>query len=289
VEQQREDWRRSLDLELQFGRDLVRTIRLDGISSEEYIQIVEFFAPLINDRKIKGRDAIADTFLFATRLCPTANASDIWHHIIYRTYCREKTGVSPEQSWVRTSGEAFENALIARYNPVLASHDIRLNSLISGKAKKVALERMGLAGRVGSSKVDVLIEQKGEGIAPDKKGWGIVGGVHAKVSLAERISDDIPASRIMMEEGLLSVLVTLDVKSFPPPNGDLVNRGEFGTTKTPSDKRLYIEAHGDFSIAFSYNLRTMPSEKGTKSGKRLEVIPFEGTRDPFSNYLFKKL
>src|SRR5690606_6839480 len=116
-----------------------------------------------------------------------------------------------------------------RYNPALAGAGIRLTSLISKTERVGALARLGLTDRVGSSKVDVLIEKRGAGLVPDLDGFGVVGGIHAKVSLAERVSDDIPASRIMMAEGLLSVLSTLDVKSFPPPHGDLVNRGELGT------------------------------------------------------------
>jgi len=103
-------------------------------------------------------------------------------------------------------------ALIERYNPVLAPHGIRLTALFKGQ-KGLALTRMGVADRVGSRKVDVLIEKRGSGRAPDTEGFGVVGGIHAKVSLAERVSDDIPASRIMMEEGMLSVLSTLDAHS----------------------------------------------------------------------------
>ena len=274
-----------MKLELDFGRVGKANVQIDHVTDADYTKIIEFFAPTINDPKIKNRDAIGQAFLFATRLCPNANPSDLWHHVIYRTYCREKIGANPAQSWVRTSGEGFEEALIELYNPVLAGRNIRLNSLISGKEKKAALDRMNMTGRIGSSKVDILIEQLGRGMSQDKNGWGIIGGLHAKVSLAERISDDIPASRIMMAEGLLSVLVMLDVKSFPPPHGDLVNRGEFGTPKSPSDKRAYIEQHGDFSAVFSYNLRTHPSIKPTGSGRTIQVLPFSGGHDGFVDFV----
>lgn len=274
-----------MKLSLDFGRVGTFNVDIDDVTDDEYIQIVEYFVPLINDPKVKSREAIGRTFQFATRLCPRANPSDLWHHVVYRTYCREKIGTNPEQSWVRTSGEGFELALIERYNPFLGERDIRLRSLISGVEKKAALARMNMVGRIGSSKVDVLIEQLGNGMSRDGEGWGIIGGLHAKVSLAERISDDIPASRIMMGEGLLSILVTLDVKSFPPPHGDLVNRGEFGTPRTPSDKRNYVELHGDFSAAFSYNLRTRPSEPKTQSGRAIYVLPFAGDHDAFVEFV----
>jgi len=199
-------------LDLDFGRGLVGHVMLDDVTDAQYAEIADYFVPLINEKKLKSRDAIGRAFVLATEVCPDANPSDLWHHVLYRMYIREKIGTDPSQSWVRTSGEAFEVALIERYNPVLAPHGIRLTALFKGQ-KGLALTRMGVADRVGSRKVDVLIEKRGSGRAPDTEGFGVVGGIHAKVSLAERVSDDIPASRIMMEEGMLSVLSTLDAHS----------------------------------------------------------------------------
>lgn len=275
-------------LDLDFGRGLLAHVDLENVSEEQYQRIAEYFAPLVNEPRLKSRDAIGRAFVMATEVCPDANPSDLWHHVLYRIYVREKIGTDPSQSWVRTSGEAFEVALVERYNPVLARHGIRLTALFKGQ-KGLALTRMGVADRVGSRKVDVMIEKQGSGRSPDTEGFGVVGGIHAKVSLAERVSDDIPASRIMMEEGLLSVLSTLDVKSFPPPHGDLVNRGELGTPYRPSDKRNYIEGHGDFSACFSYNLRTSPSNATTLSGRRIYVSGFSGQDDPFTEYLVAEL
>jgi len=39
--------------------------------------------------------------------------------------------------------------------------------------------------------------------------------IHAKVSLAGRVTDDVPASKLMMQKRFASYLATLDVKSFP--------------------------------------------------------------------------
>jgi BsaWI restriction endonuclease type 2 len=275
-------------LDLDFGRGLTAHVELDQVSEDQYRRIIDYFVPLVNDRKVKSREAIGCAFVMATDLCQNANPSDIWHHVIYRTYIREKLGANPSQSWVRTSGEAFELALVGRYNTVLAQHGIRLSALFKGE-KGLALTRMGIADRVGSRKLDILIEKQGSGRSPDRKGYGVVGGIHAKVSLAERVSDDIPASRIMMDEGFLSVLSTLDVKSFPPPHGDLVNRGELGTPNRPSDKRNYIEGHGDFSACFSYNLRTAPSNGATNSGRSIYVSGFSGDNDQFTEYLINEL
>jgi hypothetical protein len=148
---------------------------------------------------------------------------------------------------------------------------------------------MGLTDKVGSSKVDTLIEAKGKGRCIDSQGWGVVGGLHVKVSLAERVSDDIPASRLMMAEGLISLLVTLDVKSFPPPHGDLVNRGELGTPEKPSDKRIYVEEHGAFVACFTYNTRSVPSTGKTRSGRRIYLATFDPASDAFTRFLREAL
>lgn len=263
------------------------TVELPNTTQEDYAAIEAYFAPLINAPDIKSRVAIANAFAFAVKRCPDENPSDLWHHVLYRIYRRQKIGTNPEQSWVRTSGEAFESMLGQRYNPFLEEEGIRLIPLISKSQRLQTLTRIGLADKIGSSKIDVVIEKRGEkrGILLD--GYGIIGGLHAKVSLAERVSDDIPASRIMMASGFLSILSTLDVKSFPPPFGDLVNRGELGSPSKPSDKRRYVEEHGDFSACFSYNTRTIPSLQDTRSGRRIYVANFRDSSDDFVQFIIK--
>jgi hypothetical protein len=97
-----------------------------------------------------------------------------------------------------------------------------------------------------------------------------------------KIADDVPCSRAMMSKGFFSPLWTLDVKSFPPPQGDLVNRGELGTPAEPKEKRKYVEEHGDFDHLFSANARTVPSKRKTKTGKRVRVIDPANQPDLFA-------
>jgi len=259
-------------LSLDFGNIGTYSVNLPNVTEQNYVDIENYFTPLINASKIKARDAIAMAFIFALSMCPNENPSDLWHHVIYRLYLRKKIGTNPEQSWVRTSGEAFELAVTQLYNPLLAEHGLKMKSVFSKKQKTEALQRMGIADHVGSSKIDVFLEQKNGGRGQLLDGYGLIGGLHFKASLAERVSDDIPASRIMMKEDYLSILVTLDVKSFPPPHGNLVNRGELGTPSSPTDKRRYIEEHGDFDACFSFNTRTSPSRDSTPSGSRIFVV-----------------
>lgn len=273
-------------LKLDFGPQGFFEVDLPGVSDADYEVLRRILAARINSKE-KARDVVADVFIVALERCPTANPSDVWHHIIYRDYIRLKVGTNPNQSWVRTSGEAFETVIAHTYNDLLAPHGIRMLPMFGKSDKREALQRMGIDGDVGSEKIDLIVEARSRG-AGVQDGWGIVGGVHAKVSLAERVSDDIPASRIMMRNGFISALCTLDVKSFPPPHGDLVNRGELGSPQKPTDKRQYIEAHGDFSVCVSYNARTAPSSGAPASGRSILVTGLGeqvGAQDPFVHFL----
>lgn len=260
-------------------------VLLEGITSEQHVRVEQtvsqLFEQLNHSKTIKNREAIAQALEYAINELPTLNPSDIYQHIIYRLYLREYKKSKPEQSWVRAGGEGLELFIEQRYKSLLAEEGIVIKALISREAKADALRQMGLSGSVGDSKLDLVL-------SGNHSGRSIVfGGVHSKASLAERVSDDVPCSRAMMQAGYISVLYTFDSKSFPPPHGDLVNRGELGSHEYPSDKRRYIEDYGDFDACFSYNLRTNPSIHSTRSGKRIFVSSMERDKDPFPQYVFE--
>lgn len=261
------------------------SIDLPGVSQQAYDTIKELLDRALGNPKTKNREAITESWLYAVRTCSTANPSDLWHHVVYRLYCdtiQRHKPQDPKQSWVRASGDALETAVEQWYTPVLAPHDIRIEALISGQGKRRALQAMGLADQVGGSKLDIALWCR------TNHTLEIFGGVHIKASLAERVSDDVPASRAMMTAGFFSPLWTLDVKSFPPPQGDLVNRGELGSPKSPSDKRRYIEEHGDFDNCYSGNLRTAPSESSTPSGKKVYQLNLSKQPDDFAEEVIRR-
>lgn len=258
-------------------------VQLDNITDTEYEDIQDVFRDLLATKQ--AYRAISEAFQYAITLCPDANPSDIWQHVIYRTYLAEGKN---EQSWKRASGQGFEYAFTAIYNPILSKHGIRLVVLTENTAIK-ALEEMKLTGKVVHSKIDIAMEGKPD---PDVDEWKIFGVIHSKTSLAERIKDDAPASRIIMENGFISLAVTLDSKSFPPPHGDGVNHGELGgrmahsRLKEDQIKRNYIEKDGDFTNCYSYNLRTPPSPDVTTSGNRIKTMGFSKDQpDEFVNDL----
>lgn len=255
-----------------------REVFIEGLPTEGYLaleaEVAKIFRLLNDGKGGKNRDAIYQALATAIAYFPDVNPSDLYHHIVYRLYLREYTKTQADRSWVRAGGEAFELFLETHYNSILNSQDIYVTWLLNDALRSSALNEMGIQGEVGGSKLDIGLY----GMVNGK--LKIFGGIHAKASLAERVSDDVPCSVAMMSKGLSSYLVTLDAKSFPPPNGDLVNRGELGTLANPSDKRAYIESHGSFDACFSYNLRSVPSPANTQSLRKIHVSTFNPKKDP---------
>lgn len=262
---------------------------IPGLTTEAYAQTREELANSLAVPTIKNRDAISAAFLYVLRQCPQANPSDLWHHAVYRLYCevlRNYRDADPGQSWKRASGDALEQFLQSWYGPVLADHGIEIIALIGREQKRMVLAEMGLGAEVGDSKLDVAI------YSAEKDRRQIFGGVHVKSSLAERVSDDVPASRAMMRRGFFSPLWTLDVKSFPPTKGvvrvrDLINRGELGTAERPSEKRKYVEEHGEFDNCYSGNSRTVPTTAKSTFGKRIITLRLSQQPDGFARDIIR--
>lgn len=253
-----------------FDRSSHVDVEIEHMNEEQYGAIkAEFLSHLATDQAYA---AIAHGFAFALNLCPQANPSDLWQHVIYRLFIENGRN---EQSWKRASGQGFETAFAEIYNPRLASYGVRLAVLSSITATK-ALREMGMEGRIAPSKMDIAIE----GYSEADNHWRIFGVVHAKTSIAERIKDDAPASHVIMQEGFMSVLATLDSKSFPPPHGNGINYGELGGRTAGQEraiaqpKRDYFEKDGDFHFGYSYNLRTPESPEVTQSGSRIKTLSF---------------
>jgi len=221
------------------------------------------------DRHLTGGEqvstAVANAFLDLARACPRANPSDLWQHVIYRHLL--ESGWS-DQRWKRVSGFALERALVALYTPRLLPQDIRMRILLGSEANRL-LAKLGLTD-TRATKVDLFVEGRSGG------DWLVFGAAHVKSSIAERIQDDVPASRAFMDKGLMSIALTMDAKSYPPPHGNCVNYGELGGRSLGVEKdrlkRGYIEITGQFDALFSFNLRTPPSAAETPSGKRIHTM-----------------
>ena len=242
-------------------------VEVSGIDESQYNDIVSVFDRFLKEKS--KSDAVSSAYLYALDKCPEANPADLWWHVIYRTYL----SCYSDQSWKRTAGFALEMAFVGFYAPLLDQYGIRISCITGNRARQV-IEEMGIADKVGKSKLDIVLE----GRCSDDvlKNYKVFGGVHVKSSLAERIQDDVPASLAMMEAGFWSGFFTLDAKAFPPPHGDAVVRGELGFRNDIEGalKRNYFERDGQFDNCYSYNLRTIPSEGDTPSCKRIYRLSF---------------
>ena len=261
-----------------------REVIIEGMAAQEFTAlervITSIYQKLNSTRpSLKNREAIFQALKAAIYGFPHVNPSDLYHHVVYRLYLREYSQTQADRSWVRAGGEALELFVEDHYNRVLESYGIKLRWLVTEKLKAQALAQMGLTNLVGGSKLDIALY----GLVGDKE--VIFGGIHVKASLAERVSDDVPCSVAMINRGYCSYLLTLDAKSFPPPTGDLVNKGELGSLTSASDKRIYIETHGSFTGCYSYNLRTIPSGLRTQSGRKIYASTFESDSDALPNHI----
>jgi hypothetical protein len=106
-------------------------IELPGVSRTAFKAIGELLDKALARPGVKNRDAIKDSFLTALKTCPTANASDLWHHVVYRQYLEilnRHRPQNPDQSWKNSFGEALELALEELYSTLLLEHNIRIES-----------------------------------------------------------------------------------------------------------------------------------------------------------------
>jgi hypothetical protein len=260
-------------------------VELDCISDTELKEMKQ----MLRDELSSGKDvsdAFAHAFVSAISHCKKANPSDVWQHIVYRTAL--EIGFS-DQQWKRISGFALERALTAIYNPRLEPLGLRMKVLSKVEAHSI-LASLGVRGEIKKDKIDAIIEKESKGR------WQIKAGLHVKASLAERIQDDVPASLALMDRRILSIVLTMDSKSFPPPHGDGVNHGELGGRNWSEGdqkyriKRQYIEEDGQFDALFSFNLRTPPSGAKTPSGKKIYTLGlYDKQPDQFVQFLAQKI
>ena len=260
------------------------TYILPGAARSQFDELLSVMQAGLTEGRSRSY-VVSRTFLYAVRMWPDANPSDLWTFLINRAYCdrsnhpASNARLNLEQSWKRTSGWALEPVLVEHYGPFLNSRGITVK--VSGKADKAAFLEPVADPRVVPDKADVLITYRSGGSER------LLGVVHVKASIAERRTDDVPMSQALIEADYLSVFWTMDSKSFPSSRP--TNRGEFGDAAEDniSDKRRDFEEHGHFSACFSYNNNTAPTRDGSDTPARIFVCDFTNPEDRFARFLIE--
>ena len=268
--------------------------RLNGGTTREFDEVVKSLRDGLsrltdvveNQGEAIKSESVARTFLMATRLWPTANASDLWWFIIYRAYCdpynhpARFARLDFTQSWKRTGGWALELILVMHYAPFLKRRGINIY-IADGAEKRQVVDGLALTDRIEADKIDVVLT--GDTAA----GTRFFGVVHVKASFAERRTDDVPMSVALVRAGYTSALWTMDCKSTPGVRP--VNRGELGAVQdNRSAKRKDIEDQGYFTGCFSYNQNTRPSPNSLPADRRIYICNFSNPDDEFTQFIMQR-
>lgn len=101
-------------------------VEILNFSESNYNTVESALKSSLSLPKAKNRDVIYQAFKLAVSLAPQANASDLWHHVVYRIYMEQlkatKPYKDPGQSWKRASGDAFELFLADYYNTMFKNN-----------------------------------------------------------------------------------------------------------------------------------------------------------------------
>lgn len=237
-------------------------VPVNGISEVQHEKARKYLAarlPFVDVEKRKY--LVAEYFGMLLDSCPEANPADLWCHVIYRNYCSILNLDFANESWVTVSGKAFELWLVAEYKDRFARHGLRMRQMSGIKEKDELLVRAGLRLSCKPGDVDVVLEREGvHGFMPSAF-------LHLKTSVAERLKEDVPASRAMMLAGIKSCFCTLD--AFAPACSKFVVTGGFFGKDTKN--RDTFEKDKSFNAGFSWNERTVPSADDV-IGSRIYVV-----------------
>lgn len=118
--------------------------------------------------------------------------------------------------WVRSSGTAFEQALVELYGPILKEE---CSIYITTRKSHVDAANRGGPLKIGTAKEDDIY------LITDTQGEKFVFGiVHAKTSLGDHLYQALPRNRDLSEAGFWTVYFTLDpMEVARAQNGMLVN------------------------------------------------------------------
>lgn len=182
----------------------------------------------LNSRRAARKFAIGATALSAMKQFPIVDPELIWK-AISRSHMFEFAGVdlepekldlvvSARQSWVKSSGHAFEAMVKQECNDSLKGTDILvlLQKDLSEKIKKDKISNgsMDIQWLKQQCKTDVfdlyICKKDGEKLR-------VFGCIQAKTSVRDRVGRDLPASKVAMEKHFWSIIFIFDAEFLHQP------------------------------------------------------------------------
>lgn len=224
--------------------------------------------------------AIGGTALQAMQLYPDINPEIIWK-TISRQHMQEFAGVdidpekldsivSARQSWVKSSGHAFEEMVKAECNShlsdtnivVLLQKDLSL-FIKKNKISNGTRDINWLKSQCKTDVFDLYISVK------DGDNYKIFGCIQAKTSVRDRVGRDLPASREAMDKNFWSIIFIFDADFLHQPKFKaMVN----GSKRDSSGAYEYGEYRDNgWHQAFSYDT-TFNEDRICYLGQNLEVF-----------------
>lgn len=160
--------------------------------------------------------ALAESFDILLDQCPDEDPAVIWT-TLQKIHYQIATGirlpnymveavVSAHQSWNKSSGTAFERFIAARMSEIMP----QVSVIKPGEFEILKLTREVINAEkvLGNMEDDLFVVYESDG-----ETW-LIGVLQQKASVRDRVKMDISHSKLMVEAGLWSALITVDPDNF---------------------------------------------------------------------------
>lgn len=241
------------------GRTARQISSVSGIDTEDLYEIRGELAR--NLATMDAARAVFETARFAVENDDfDHDLSDIWHYGLYMNYVDlyEGSEQSGLQSWRPVSGKALE-LTVGWYYDENTPDEISVTRV--GKMERSHLGQVLDATGWDSNqdgKLDLAIGLEEDG------NWYLLGGIHVKPSFKGRTHHDAKFSDDLIDAGLMSPIVTLDIWT---SDDSIENEGQLNSDSGLSQgPREIVEQDGRFTNIYSFNEDTEHTTGDTPSG-----------------------
>lgn len=251
-----------MDCHLNFqGKKATEIEKVSGISADKLYEMRGALAKYLATKPkseavfraardtIEGGDGLDDVSI-----------SDMWYYGMYMNYIDlyEGSEQSAMQSWRPVSGKALEMLLEWFYDTKTPEEiSVRRVTRDQRQTLATAIDADGWESNA-DGKLDLIVGCRHDGE------WYVMGGIHVKPSFKGRTHHDVKFSQQLIDNGMYSPIVTLDIWS---PDNKLENEGQLNSESgIHQEPREFVEESGEFTNMYSFNDDTETSTGDTSSG-----------------------